>query len=61
MNTIFNINDYLHLFDGNDCTPAVIAAINDAKQNGGTVLFEKGEYHFYEKNTENVSLLPMEV
>ncbi|MBE6871549.1 MAG: right-handed parallel beta-helix repeat-containing protein [Ruminococcaceae bacterium] len=52
MKKIFNINNYRSLFDGNDCTPAVLAAINDAQENGGgTIVFDKGEYHFYEKHT----------
>ncbi len=51
MKKIFNINSYSSLFDGDDCTPAVISAINDAQKNGGgTISFGKGEYHFYEKH-----------
>ncbi len=52
MKKIYNISEYVHLFDGGDCTPAVIAALNDAKREGGIVSFDKGEYHFYEKHTE---------
>ena len=52
MEKIFNISSYASLFDGDDCTPAVLAAINDAEENGGgTIVFDKGEYHFYEKHS----------
>ena len=36
--------------DGNNATPAVIAALSKL-ENGGTLRFEKGEYHFYEEGT----------
>ncbi|MBE6871548.1 MAG: hypothetical protein E7491_06290 [Ruminococcaceae bacterium] len=59
MEKIFNISSYASLFDGDDCTPAVLAAINDAEENGGgTIVFDKGEYHFYEKHSVKHNCLP---
>ena len=35
---------------GNNATAAVVAALSKL-ENGGTLRFEKGEYHFYEDGT----------
>lgn len=59
MKKIFNIRDYESYFDGDDCTGAVIAALDEADKNGGgTVLFPKGLYHFYEKHCKHVQVKP---
>ena len=35
--------------EGNNATPAVISALGELGKKGGILLFEKGEYHFYEE------------
>ncbi len=58
MKKIYDIRDFGYA-DGGDCTPAARAAIEAAAQNGGgTVRFEKGVYHFYEKHCAEIECAP---
>ncbi|HPE94878.1 MAG TPA: right-handed parallel beta-helix repeat-containing protein [Bacillota bacterium] len=59
MRKVFHIDDYLDRSRGCDATQAVIDMIAAVRENGGgTIVFFKGEYHFYAHEAQQHTCYP---